>query len=53
MIAAGQFGQMVAFATSGMAPVPLIDAIADINRVPPDGELVQTARALGVTMGDD
>jgi len=53
MIAAGQFGMMVALTGHGMEPVKLTDAIANIRRVPVDGELVQTARALGVSLGDE
>ena len=53
MIAAQQFGMMVAMTPKGMEPVSLVEAVADIRRVPPDGELVQTARALGVSLGDE
>jgi 6-phosphofructokinase 1 len=52
LIADRKFGNMVALTPSGMAPVPLIDAIARIRRVPVDGEMVKVARALGVTFGD-
>jgi 6-phosphofructokinase 1 len=53
MIDAGQFGQMVAMGAEGMAPVSLQEATADIKRVPRDGELVETARALGISFGDE
>jgi 6-phosphofructokinase 1 len=52
MIAAEQFGMMVALTGEGMEPVKLTEAVANIRRVPPDGDLVQTARALGVSLGD-
>ncbi len=53
MILDGSYGMMVALTAEGMAPVPLKAAIANIRRVPSDGELVRTARALGVSFGDD
>ena len=53
MIGEGMFGQMVALGAHGMEPVKLVDAVADIRRVPPDRELVLTARALGVSFGDE
>jgi 6-phosphofructokinase 1 len=53
MIAQGQFGMMAALTPNGIEPVKLVDAVADIRRVPPDGEIVQTARALGVSFGDE
>jgi ATP-dependent phosphofructokinase / diphosphate-dependent phosphofructokinase len=51
-IAQGKFGTMVAMTPEGMAPVNLAGAISKIRRVPPDGEMVQVARALGITFGD-
>ncbi len=53
MIADGLFGQMVALHAGGMISVSLLEATADIRRVPVDGELVRTARALGISLGDD
>ena len=52
MIAAGQFGSMAALTAQGMSSVTLIEATAQIRRVPPDGDLVRAARALGVSFGD-
>ncbi|MFO7661023.1 MAG: ATP-dependent 6-phosphofructokinase [Chloroflexota bacterium] len=52
MIAAGQFGMMAALTAAGMAPVLLLDAISHIRLVPPDSDLVQSARAMGVSFGD-
>lgn len=53
MIARKQFGFMVALKKNGMmGPVTLKDAINKIRRVDPGGELVMTARALGISFGD-
>ena len=53
MIAKEQFGFMVALKENGMmGPVTLKDAINKIRRVDPGGELVMTARALGISFGD-
>jgi 6-phosphofructokinase 1 len=47
----GHFGHMVALTAEGIEPVPLLKAIGRIRTVPPNGELVRTARALGVSFG--
>jgi 6-phosphofructokinase 1 len=53
MIVQKQFGFMVALKENGMmGPVTLKDAINKIRRVDPAGELVMTARALGISFGD-
>jgi hypothetical protein len=43
---------MVALTATGMAPVPLTEAIARIRKVQPDGEMAQVARALGICLGE-
>ncbi|HBY59221.1 MAG TPA: hypothetical protein DEH78_05335, partial [Solibacterales bacterium] len=53
MIAAGQFGRMAALRASEIVPVPLAEAVDGIRLVPPDGELVRSARALGISFGDE
>jgi ATP-dependent phosphofructokinase / diphosphate-dependent phosphofructokinase len=52
MIAKKQFGMMAALTGTGIAPVTLADAVNRIRTVPKDGELVMTARALGISFGD-
>jgi len=52
MISKKQFGMMAALTGTGIAPVPLADAVDRIRTVPEDGELVMTARALGISFGD-
>lgn len=54
MIAHQDFGKMVALKENGMmGPVPLKEAIHKIRYVDPRGELVNTARALGISFGDE
>lgn len=52
MVQAGKFGTMVALDPPQVLAVPLKDAVAKIKMVPLDGDVVQTARALGICLGD-
>jgi 6-phosphofructokinase 1 len=52
MILDGRFGRMVSVRSPGISDVPLRDAINRLRRVPPDGDLVDAARALGISFGD-
>jgi len=52
LIAAGDFGKMVAFIGPHVGAVPIRDAVGQLKTVPPDGNLVRTARALGICLGD-
>jgi 6-phosphofructokinase 1 len=51
MIQRGEFGMMAALRPPDIVTVPIKDAIHKIRTVPPDGNVVQTARALGISMG--
>ena len=48
----GSLGTMVALQGSRIRAVPLGEAVANIKRVPLDGDLVMTARQLGISLGD-
>jgi 6-phosphofructokinase 1 len=48
----GNFGCMVGLQGQTVRSVPLGEAITDIKRVPVAGEVVRTARRLGVSFGD-
>lgn len=48
----GEVGVMVALRNNHVVPVPIKDAIASLRTVPHDHELVQAARAVGVSFGD-
>ncbi len=47
-----KYGYMVALQSDRIVPVPLSEVAGKLKTVPPDGELVRTARALGLSMGD-
>jgi 6-phosphofructokinase len=52
LIAEKKFGQMVAHTGKSVESVPLSEAIGHLRTVPLDSGYVQTARALGISMGD-
>jgi 6-phosphofructokinase 1 len=52
LIAAGEYGTMVALDGPHVVAVPLADAVARTKGVPVDGDEVATARAMGICMGD-
>ena len=52
LIAAGDFGKMVAFTNGGVGAVDISEAVGRLKTVPPDGNLARTARALGISLGD-
>ena len=48
----GKFGNMVAIRAGKIVPVPLSEVAGKLKTVPPDGDIVQAARDLGLSMGD-
>jgi 6-phosphofructokinase 1 len=52
LVARGQFGCMVALDPPEVLAVPLREAIAAIKTVPREGDVVGTARRLGISFGD-
>ncbi|HZD32195.1 MAG TPA: ATP-dependent 6-phosphofructokinase [Candidatus Angelobacter sp.] len=48
----GMNGVMVALQPPNLKYVPLEEAVAKLKLVPPDGEMVLVARALGISFGD-
>jgi 6-phosphofructokinase len=48
-LANGQTGKMVALKAGEVISVPLADAIANIKTVAVDGQLVRTARDIGIS----
>jgi ATP-dependent phosphofructokinase / diphosphate-dependent phosphofructokinase len=48
----GQFGMMVANRPPDIVPVPFQDVVGKLKTVPPDSDLVVSARALSVCFGD-
>ncbi len=52
LIARGGYGRMVALRDTKVVDVPISDAIGRMKAVDPNGELVQTACAIGICFGD-
>jgi phosphofructokinase-like protein len=52
LIARGDFGRMVCLRAGKIESVPLEEAVGTIKLVDPQGGIVRTARALGITFGD-
>jgi len=52
LIAAGDFGKMVAFVGPSVGAVNISEAVGQLKTVPTDGNLARTARALGISLGD-
>jgi len=52
LVAAGDFGKMVAFTGPQVGAIKISDVIGKLKVVRPDGNLVRTARALGICFGD-
>jgi phosphofructokinase-like protein len=52
LIAAQQFGQMVSYQNYQVFSVPISEAVHRLKLVPPDGQMVQTCRAVGIAFGD-
>jgi 6-phosphofructokinase 1 len=48
----GSFGHMVAFHPPDIVAVPLERIVGRTRNVPPDFDVVRTARAMGISMGD-
>lgn len=48
----GEFGRMVALRGDKIISVPIKDAISNMKFVDPNGQLVQTARSVGISFGD-
>lgn len=48
----GKFGNMVAIRDNKIVPVPLSEVAGKLKTVPPDSDIVQAARDLGLSMGD-
>jgi 6-phosphofructokinase len=52
LIRRGVFGRMVANNPPDIVPIPLADVVGRTKTVPLDSDLIRTARAIGVTLGD-
>ncbi len=52
LIARGEFGKMVCLRQATVQSVDLAEAAASVKLVDPNGEIVRTARAIGISFGD-
>jgi phosphofructokinase-like protein len=52
LIASDKLGRMVAWQGSQITDIPLSDAVGRLKTVPLDSNLIRTARALGISLGD-
>jgi 6-phosphofructokinase 1 len=52
LINQGKFGHMVSFQDSQVTDVLISDAVHRLRLVPPHGQMVETARAVGIAFGD-
>ena len=52
LIAEGKFGRMVCLQQEKITSVDIADAVGQMKAVDPEGELVRTARAVGISFGD-
>ncbi len=51
-VAAGEFGTMVGLDPPSVVSIPLAEALESTKRVPVDGDIVRTARRVGISFGD-
>ena len=52
LVRRGVFGRMVANNPPDIVPIPLADVVGRTKTVPLDSDLIKTARAIGVALGD-
>lgn len=49
---AGSFGEMVCLRGTNIESVPIVTAVKELRRVPPQGEIVTAAKSVGIGFGD-
>lgn len=52
LVLEGRFGRMVSYQPPDVLDVPLSAAVGRIRKVPAEGDLIRTARSLGISFGD-
>jgi ATP-dependent phosphofructokinase / diphosphate-dependent phosphofructokinase len=52
LTASGGFGKMVCLRNASIQVVSIADAVGQLRTVDPEGEMVRTARAIGISFGD-
>ncbi|MCB1078019.1 MAG: 6-phosphofructokinase, partial [Verrucomicrobiae bacterium] len=52
LIERGEFGRMVSYQRYHVGSVLIAEAVSQLNLVDPQGEVVETARGVGISFGD-
>ncbi|MCB1062233.1 MAG: 6-phosphofructokinase [Verrucomicrobiae bacterium] len=52
LIEQGKFGRMVSYQRYHVGSVTIAEAVSQLNLVDPEGEVVETARSVGISFGD-
>ncbi len=52
LVAEGMFGKMVCLQGNKISSVPLEEATGELNRVKPDNDMIESARKMGICLGD-
>jgi 6-phosphofructokinase 1 len=52
LVRRGKFGHMVSYQGYHVGEVPIEEAVGQIKRVDPEGQMVQTAKMMGISFGD-
>ncbi|MCL6638239.1 MAG: 6-phosphofructokinase [Firmicutes bacterium] len=52
LVMSGKFGEMVCLRTPNIESVPIAEAVGSLKLVPVDGDMVRTARQIGIAFGD-
>ncbi|HEY8966995.1 MAG TPA: 6-phosphofructokinase, partial [Candidatus Methylacidiphilales bacterium] len=52
LVEEGKFGHMVCYRNDRIESVPIPEAVGQLKRVPPDGQMVEAARSIGISFGD-
>ena len=52
LVMEGKFGEMVCLRTPNIESVALADAVGEIRMVPVNGDMVRSARQVGISFGD-
>jgi ATP-dependent phosphofructokinase / diphosphate-dependent phosphofructokinase len=53
LLADGEFGKMVCLKTPKISSIPIEEAIKQLKKVTPDLDMVQAAKAIGISFGDN
>lgn len=53
ILMAGKFGEMVCLHGTNIESVPIMDAVKELRRVPPQGDIVTAAKSVGIAFGDE